>query len=60
LSEGVFRDADAAGLGNPLEPRCDIDPVPENVLALDQDIAEVDANAPFHSTFARKRSIAVC
>ena len=39
------RDADSAGLGHGLEPRRDIDAVAEDVALLDDDIAEIDADA---------------
>ncbi len=37
-------DQDAAGFADTLEPRSDIDALAENVLALNQDIAEMDAD----------------
>ena len=40
-------DADAARLGKALEPRRDIDPVAVDVIAVDDDIAEIDANADY-------------
>src|ERR1700733_2398460 len=39
------RDANASGLGERLEPRGDVDAVAVNVLALDDDVAEIDADA---------------
>jgi len=53
LPEGVLRQADAAGLGDAFEPRRDVDAVPQYVVALDQHIAEMDADAPFHAPVAR-------
>jgi len=44
LAERVFRDTDAAGLGDALEPRRDIDAVTVDVSVLDDDVAEVDAD----------------
>ena len=41
---GRARNQHAAGLANALQPRCDIDAVAQNVVALDQDIAEIDAH----------------
>ena len=38
-------DQDAAGFADTLEPRRDIDALAENVVALNQDIAEMDADA---------------
>src|SRR6516165_11768074 len=53
LAEGVFRNADAPGLGDALQPRCDIDAVAVNVAVLDNDVTEVPAdpegNPPFVS-----------
>src|SRR3984893_8784418 len=40
-------DADPAGLGQRLQPCGDIDPVAINVVLLDDDIAEIDADAEF-------------
>ena len=40
-----LRDGDAARPGNAFQPRRDIDAVAENVVALDDDIAKVDADA---------------
>ena len=39
------RDRHAAGLANPLQSRRDIDAVAQNVVALDQNVAEIDADA---------------
>src|ERR1700730_7428356 len=39
LAERVFRDADAAGLGDAFEPCRDVDAVTEDVIPLDQNIA---------------------
>jgi hypothetical protein len=49
LPEGVFGDADPIGLGDAFEPGGDVDAVAEDVVTLDQHIAEMDADAPFHS-----------
>ena len=38
-------DADPAGLGQPLQAGGDVDAVAENIVALDDDVAEVDADA---------------
>ena len=59
LAERVFRDADAAGLGNALEPGCDIDAVTENVVGLDQHVAEMHANAHIHSAIVGDPGIAI-
>ena len=42
---GRARDQNAARLANPLQPRRDVDAVAENVVALDQHVAEIDADA---------------
>ena len=39
------RHRDPAGLGDAFDPRRDIDPVAENVVALDDHVAEIDADA---------------
>jgi hypothetical protein len=39
------RDADPTGLGQRLQARRDIDPVAKNVVALDNDVVEIDADA---------------
>ena len=38
------RDADAAGRGQPLEPRRDVDAIAVDVVAVDDHVAEVDAD----------------
>jgi hypothetical protein len=43
--EGPAREEYPARLANPLQPRRDIDAVAQNVVALDQDVAEADADA---------------
>src|SRR5439155_10341107 len=59
LAKSIFGDADAAGLGDAFEPCRDVDAVAEDVVALDQDIAEVDADAPFHAAFAGDPRVAL-
>ena len=44
---GVVGDADAAGVGDPLQPRGDIDAVAENIVVIDDDVADMDADAEF-------------
>ena len=39
------RHADAAGLGQGFEPRRDVDPVAVDVVVVDDDVAEIDADA---------------
>ena len=43
------RDADAAGLGQPLETHGNIDAVAEDVAVLHHDIADIDADAKPHA-----------
>jgi hypothetical protein len=45
------RDADAAGLGQPLETHGNIDAVAEDVAVLHHDIADIDADAKPHASF---------
>jgi hypothetical protein len=47
------RDADAAGVSQPFEPRGDIDPIAENVAVLDDDVADIDADAKFDALSGR-------
>src|SRR5215472_2450052 len=58
LAKRVFRDADTAGLGDTFEPGGDIDPIAEDVVTLDQYIAKMDADAPFHTAVAGHTRIA--
>ena len=51
-------DADAAGLGDPFEPRRDIDPVAEQVGAAHHDVAEIDADAVAQLPIVRLQQIA--
>jgi len=57
LPEGVFGNANPIGLGHPLQPGRDVDAVAEDVVTLDQHIAKVDADTPFHSPVAGKRGV---
>jgi len=41
----LARDADAAGFDQRLQPRGDIDAVTEEIVALDDDFAQIDADA---------------
>ena len=45
LLVGRARDADAAGLAQRLQPGGDVDAVAENVVAVDDDVADIDADA---------------
>jgi len=51
LPKGVIRDADPAWFGNAFKPCGDVDAVPEDIIALDQYVAEMNADAPFHAAF---------
>ena len=51
------RDANCAGLGERLEPGGDIDAIAENVVAIDDDIAKVDADPDLETALRRKRLI---
>jgi hypothetical protein len=42
------RDADAAGVGEALQPRRDVDPITVDLIALDNHVAEVDADPELH------------
>ena len=39
------RYGDAAGLADALQPRSDVDPLAQNIVAVDQHVAEMDADA---------------
>ena len=56
---GCARDQHAAGLANALQPRRDIDAVAENVVALDQDVAEIDADAIDDALVFRRPGVAL-
>src|SRR5207249_3239801 len=53
------RAADPAGLGETLQSRRDVDAVAENVVALGDDIAKVDADAELDAAVGIKPGIAV-
>ena len=50
-------DADAAGVGETLQPRRDVDPVTVDLIALDHHVAEVDADAELHPALRRQLRI---
>ena len=52
------RDQDAARLREALEPRRDVDPVAQQVVALDDDLAKVDADAEEHPLRLGQRFVA--
>jgi len=45
--------------GDAFKPRGDVDAVAEDVVALDQHVAEMDADAPFHSALVGNRGMEV-
>ena len=49
LIQHLARNADAAAIGDAFEPGRDIDPVAENVGAVCDDFAEIDADAEFYA-----------
>ena len=54
LALRVVGDADAAGLGDLLKPRGDIDAVAEDIVGFDHDVAEMNADAEFNSDILRQ------
>ena len=50
---------DAARLGEGFEPRRDVDPVAKDVAVLDDDVAEIDADAEFDAFGGRHRDVAL-
>ncbi len=51
LVDGV-RNADSAGLRQCLEPGGDVDPVTENIVAVDDHVAEIDADPQLEPALA--------
>jgi hypothetical protein len=56
LVHGV-RDANSARLRQCLEPRGDVDPVTENIVAVDDDVAKVDADPQLEPSLKRDRIV---
>ena len=56
---GRIRNADTARLGQAFQARSHIDTVTKNVVAIDQDIAKVDANAKQHLLVVRDFFVAL-
>ncbi len=52
-----LRDADGAGLGQRLEPGGDVDAVAEDVVAVDDHVAEIDADPQFETALGRDRVV---
>src|SRR5579864_5819731 len=61
---GVFldagRDADATGLGQGFEARGNVDPIAEDVAVLDDDVADIDADAELDVLGGRDASGPFC
>src|SRR6516165_3989461 len=58
MAPGIGGDANAAGRGEALEARGDIDAVAVNVVRRDDDIAEIDADAKLDTAILRQPGIA--
>ena len=52
------RNADAAGFGQAFEPRGDIDAVTKDVAVLDENVANIDADAELDAMLRRQRRVA--
>ena len=52
-----LRDADGAGLGERLEPGGDVDAIAEDVVAVDDDVAEIDADPQLETALRRDRIV---
>src|SRR6185437_5477305 len=57
LPPGILGNRDVAGLGDALEPRRDVDAVAIDVFALEDDVADADADAEYDSTILRHTRI---
>jgi hypothetical protein len=53
------RDADAAGLGQPVETGGDVDAVAEDIAILDHNVADIDADAELDAAICRHRGVAL-
>src|SRR5258705_6914656 len=53
------RNADTSRLSNALKPRGDVDTVPEDVVALDQDVSKVDPDPEQHTPVLRDAFISL-
>src|SRR6516162_2712265 len=51
-------DADAARFGQGLKARCDVDAVTEDVVVVDDDVAEIDPDAEIDAPFGPHASVA--
>src|SRR5882762_4785466 len=52
------RDVDLAGIGNPLKPRGNVDAITVDVVCLDDDVAQIDADPIFDPVMLRQRRVA--
>jgi hypothetical protein len=59
LSVSIVRDANAARLGYSFKARSNIHTVPEYIVFLDDNVADMDANAEFNALVLRYRCIAL-
>ncbi len=57
LALGVIGDADAAGLCDSLKARGDVDAVAENIVVVDNDVADVNADAEFDPDILRHAGV---
>jgi hypothetical protein len=53
LALGVIRNADASGFRDPLQPRGDVDAIAKNIVLVNHDIADVNADAKFNPGILR-------
>ncbi len=58
LSEDVIGHADAAGVGDAFNAGSNVHAIPEDVTAIDDDVADVDADAEVNPRFRRHPGIA--
>ena len=54
---GVVGDADAARLSNSFQPRRDVDAVAKDIIFIDDDVADVNADAEFDPKFLRHTGV---
>ena len=59
LVEGAAGDQHAAGLGQGFEPGGDVDAIAQQIVAVDHDVAEVDADPVFDPLRGRPPGVAV-
>ena len=54
---GIVGDADAARLSNSLQPRRDVDAVTKDIVFIDDDVADMNADAEFDPEFLRNTGV---